>query len=114
MHLGASYGDIVDNAIKEGVFQVDLSTTDAIRIRKLLRGRLDAAIVSNGQIGLDAILKTDPELLANRSEFVVLATPLVRDPLHLGFAKSMKMTNFLREFNQSLKTNKTPLLVNKQ
>lgn len=114
MHLGASYGDIVDNAIKEGVFQVDLSTTDAIRIRKLLRGRLDAAIVSNGQIGLDAILKTDPELLANRSEFVVLATPLVRDPLHLGFAKSMKMTSFLREFNQSLKTNKTPLLVNKQ
>ncbi|MGL4996531.1 MAG: substrate-binding periplasmic protein [Deefgea sp.] len=113
MHLGASYGEIIDNAIKEGVFQADLSTTDAIRMRKLLRGRLDAAVVSHGQIGLDAILKTDPELLANKSEFVILATPLVRDPLHLGFAKSMKMTTFLHEFNQSLKANKTPLTVKK-
>ncbi|QZA77368.1 transporter substrate-binding domain-containing protein [Deefgea tanakiae] len=113
VHLGASYGDSFDSAIKEGLFIADTSTTDVIRLRKLLRGRLDAAVVTHGQIGLDAILKTDAELLANKNEFVVLATPLVRDPLYLGFAKSMKMTTFLNEFNQSLKANKTPLMVKK-
>lgn len=111
MHLGASYGEAVDTAIKDGVIKADLSTTDVIRIKKLLRGRLDAAVVTHGQIGLNAILKTDPELLANKNEFVILANPLVRDPLHLGFAKSMKMAPFLHEFNQSLKTNKTPLSI---
>lgn len=114
MHLGASYGDNVDNAIKAGIFNADFSTTDLIRIRKLLRGRVDAAVVTHGQIGLDAILKSDAELLANKNEFVILANPLVRDPLHLGFAKSMKMTPFLHEFNQSLKANKTPLTVKKE
>nr|WP_314900120.1 transporter substrate-binding domain-containing protein [uncultured Deefgea sp.] len=113
VHLGASYGESVDAAIKAGIFSADTSTTDVIRLRKLLRGRLDAAVVTHGQIGLDAILKSDPELIANKNEFVVLATPLVRDPLYLGFAKSMKMTTFLNEFNQSLKANKTPLTVKK-
>jgi len=114
MHLGASYGEHVDNAVKSGVLKADLSTTDVIRIRKLLRGRLDAAVVSHGQIGLDAILKSDPELLANKHEFVILANPLVRDPLHLGFAKSMKMMPLIHEFNQSLKANKTPLTIKKE
>ena len=111
LHLGASYGDAVDAAIKDGVIKADLSTTDVIRIKKLLHGRIDAAVVTHGQIGLNAILKSDPELLANKNEFVILANPLVRDPLYLGFAKSMKMTPFLQEFNQSLKSNKTPLTI---
>ncbi|WP_027469672.1 substrate-binding periplasmic protein [Deefgea rivuli] len=111
MHLGASYGESVDSAIKQGVFQSDLSTTDVFRLKKLLRGRLDAAVVSHGLVGLTAILHEDPELMAHKNEFVILPVPLVRDPLHLGFAKSLGMTEFLNEFNQSLKANKTPLSV---
>lgn len=114
VHLGASYGDQVDQAVKAGLIKVDLSTSDVNRIRKLLRGRLDAAVVTHGQIGLDAILKNDPELFASKDEFVILATPLVRDPLYLGFAKSMKMTPFINKFNQSLKANKTPLTIKHQ
>lgn len=114
MHLGASYGDQVDNAVKAGLFNADLSTSDVIRMRKLLRGRLDAATVTHGQIGLDAIFKSDAELLANKNEFVILANPLVHDPLYLGFVKSMQMTPFLQEFNQSLKANKTPLTIKKE
>ncbi len=113
VHLGASYGESVDAAIKSGLFFADKSTDDVLRFRKLLHGRFDAAVVTHGQIGLDAILKADAELLANKNEFVILATPLVRDPLYLGFAKSMKMTTFLNEFNQSLKANNKPLSVKK-
>ncbi len=104
--LGASYGDEVDTAIKNDLFRVDVNTNNTARLKKVLHQRVDAAIVSNGQVGLDAMIKADPELMARKNEFVILAVPLVRDPLYLGFAKSMKMTDFLHGFNQSLKTNK--------
>lgn len=111
VHLGASYGETVDNAIKQGSLKVDLSTTDVTRIKKLLHDRVDVAVVSHGSVGLAAILKEDAELTAHKDEFVILPIPLVRDPLHLGFAKSMHMTDFLNEFNQSLKAMKMPLSV---
>ena len=109
--LGASYGNEVDTAIQQKLFKVDISTSNTARLKKLLHGRSDAAVVTNGQVGLDAILQADPELLAHKNEFVTLPVPLVRDALHLGFAKSMQMSGFLSEFNQSLKANKTPFSI---
>lgn len=99
---GASYGDEVDKAIAEGGITVDRDPGQLSRMRKLLAGRMDVAIVGNGMVGLELLLGSDPELAANRSKFVVLPHPLVRDPLHLAFAKTMEKKPALERFNKAL------------
>lgn len=100
--LGASFGSEVDAAIADGRIQVDHDPVHANRLRKLLRGRIDAAFIGNGKLGFDQLLASDPELNANRSRFVMLPTPLTRDALYLGFAKSQHMGTFIADFNKVL------------
>ena len=38
----------------------------------------------------------------NRAQFVVLPTPLTRDPMHLAFPKSMNKREALNRFNAAL------------
>lgn len=99
---GASYGEDVDRAIADGTFSVDRDDNQGFRMRKLLAGRIDVAIIGNGTAGLELLLALDPELKAMRSRFVVLPHPLTRDPLYLAFAKSMHMKPTLERFNHAL------------
>jgi polar amino acid transport system substrate-binding protein len=100
---GASYGEEFDNALAAKLFDVDMNYASDIRLKKLLYGRVDCAVVNNGELGLDEMIKKDPELLNKRAQFVYLSKPLVRDPLYLAFHKSMKMQTFLIEFNRAIK-----------
>lgn len=100
--LGASFGNEVDVAIADGRIQVDRDPVHAHRLRKLLRGRIDAAFIGNGKLGIEQLLAADPELSANRDKFVILPTPLTRDALYLGFAKSQHMGAFIADFNKVL------------
>jgi polar amino acid transport system substrate-binding protein len=99
---GASYGDDIDKAIANGLFVVDRDVGQAGRLRKLLAGRLDAAFIGNGSAGFDEIVSSEEELRNNRAQFVVLPTPLTRDPLHLAFPKSMNKREALNRFNAAL------------
>ncbi|TXT41447.1 MAG: hypothetical protein FD135_233 [Comamonadaceae bacterium] len=99
---GASYGEEVDRAIADGIFSVDRDDNQGFRMRKLLAGRIDVAIIGNGTAGFELLLDLDPELKAMRSKFIVLPHPLTRDPLYLAFAKSMHMKPKLERFNQAL------------
>lgn len=99
---GASYGDEVDAAIASGVFSVDRDVGQAGRLRKLLAGRLDAAFIGNGLAGFDGVVSSEDELRNNRAQFVVLPTPLTRDPLHLAFPKSMNKRDALNRFDAAL------------
>lgn len=99
---GASYGDDVDKAIASGLFTVDRDVGQAGRLRKLLAGRLDAAFIGNGQAGFDSVVASEEELRNNRAQFVVLSTPLTRDPLHLAFPKSMHKRAALDRFDAAL------------
>lgn len=99
---GASYGDDVDKAIASGLFVVDRDVGQAGRLRKLLARRLDAAFIGNGQAGFDSIVSSEEELRNNRGQFVVLPTPLTRDPLHLAFPKSMHKREALDRFDAAL------------
>jgi len=99
---GASYGETVDQAIAAGLVHVDRDIGQVSRLRKVLAGRLDAALVGNGPAGLDAVIDSHPELQANRDKFVVLDIPLARDPLYLAFPKEMGKTAALRRFNEAL------------
>ncbi|NHQ86548.1 amino acid ABC transporter substrate-binding protein [Iodobacter sp. HSC-16F04] len=102
IHLGASYGEAFDQAAATKMLSADTSAVPAVRLKKLLYGRIDCALVGSGQLGLDSIVDADPELKANKAQFVILKHPLVKDTLYLGFAKNMNMLKYLQLFNQSI------------
>lgn len=99
---GASYGDEVDKAIAAGLFTVERDISQTGRMRKLLAGRLDAAFVGNGQAGFEAVINSFDELRQKRNMFVVLPTPLTRDPLHLAFPKSMGQRAAVERFDAAI------------
>lgn len=99
---GASYGEEVDRAIADGSISVDRDDNQRFRMRKLLAGRIDVAIIGNGTAGFEQLLASDPELKAMRSRFVMLPHPLAHDPLYLAFAKAMHMKPTLERFNHAL------------
>lgn len=100
---GASYGERVDVAIRDGVIVVDRDIGQVSRLRKLLAGRLDAAFIGNGERGLEWLLSSHAELQAQRDQFELLPTPLTSDPLHLAFLKSMQEREFLAAFDHITK-----------
>lgn len=102
VQLGASYGSEVDAAIAAGSIKVETDTNHFSRLKKLLYGRIDAAFIGNGRIGLQTLLASDPQLAEHRDEFVILEQPLIHDQLFLGFAKSMHRQAFLERFNKVL------------
>ena len=99
---GASYGEEVDQAISNGELHVERENGEQSRLLKLLAGRIDVAIIGNGIVGLEVILASDPRLVANRSQFVLLPQPLVRDPLYLAYSKAMNLRPALERFNKAL------------
>lgn len=101
--LGASYGDMIDKAIEQGLFFVDRDLSQVNRLKMLLAQRIDGAIIGNGMEGFEAILQSDPELYAQRTKLTVLKTPLARDPLYLAIAKSMNKKPVIERFNKALR-----------
>ncbi|NVO05462.1 MAG: transporter substrate-binding domain-containing protein, partial [Rhodoferax sp.] len=97
--IGASYGQEVDQAIKDGLFTVDLDIGQSSRLLKLLAGRMDGALIGNGQAGFEAVLHSSPELLAQRNQLLVLKTPLTRDMLYFAIPKSMNKRDAIERFN---------------
>ncbi len=100
--MGASYGEGVDRAIASGLFAVERDIGVTSRMRKLIRGRLDGALVGNGKPGFDAVMNSHPELVAARESIVWLPTPLSRDQLYLAFPKSMNQKAALKRLNAVL------------
>lgn len=95
---GASFGQALDDLMSSGQISVERDEGFQDRIRKLLLGRIDVAIVegvydrgpgsSEGDNGLQTI--------------TVLPAPLVQDPLYLAFPKSMHRQAALQRFNKAL------------
>ena len=101
--LGASYGDVVDRAIHDGLFTVDHDIGQTGRLRKLLARRIDAALIGNGNAGYETVLQSDPELQAQRSRLIVVKPPLAHDPLYLAVAKRMNKSAVIKRFNTALR-----------
>ena len=100
--VGASYGESTDQALAAAHVDVERDFSQVARLRKLVAGHLDCAIVGNGTFGLQSVIASDPELRLHEREFVILVTPLTKDALFLAFPKSAQQTRFLTEFNRSL------------
>lgn len=101
--LGASFGAAVDQAIEEGVITLERDQRHVARLKKLLHGRIDAAVIGNGRDGLNWLIESDEQLQAQRHRFVMLPKPLARDYLHLAFAKALGKRALLDEFNRVLR-----------
>jgi ABC-type amino acid transport substrate-binding protein len=99
---GASYGEEVDRFIAAGLVTVQRDVGQSGRLRKLLAGRLDAAFVGNGKAGFEAAIESADELRLNRDKFLVLPTPLTRDPLHLAFPKQMNQRAAVERFDKAV------------
>ena len=99
---GASYGEEVDRLIAAGVFKVDRDLGQVGRLRKLLAGRLDAALIGNGNAGFDYAINGDEVLRGSRGKFEILPVPLARDALHLSFPKKMGKAAVLARFDAAL------------
>lgn len=99
---GASFGEQADKEIAARHIELERDDSASSRLKKLLAGRLDLAIIGNGRAGLELLLKSDAMLNASRDQFVILARPLNQDPLYLAFPKAMKMQATLARINQAV------------
>ena len=101
--IDGSYGEEIDSAIRAKLFTVDHDSNPTSRLNKLLRGRIDAALIPGGELGYESALSGDPTLLAKRDQFSVLSKPLVHDPIYLAVAKSLNKKELIGRFNKALK-----------
>ncbi len=100
--IGASYGQTVDQAISNGLFRMDRDVGQPNRLRKLLAGRLDAALIGNGELGFEMAIDSQATLRSQRERFVMLPTPLVSDPLHLAFPKQLNQVGAIARFDAAM------------
>lgn len=96
---GGSFGEDFERARRGRIFQVDEDNGPVSRLKKLLAGRIDVALINPGQAGLRRAIAQDPELQRRASELRILPQALTRDANYLGFHKSLGMGEFLSEFN---------------
>ena len=100
---GGSFGDEYERASAAGIFKVEEDSGPVIRLKKLLKGRIDCALISPGRFALNQTVRQDPLLSENRERFIILPQPFKQDPNYLGFVKTMKMGGFLDAFNEALR-----------
>ena len=96
---GCSFGPVFENAKKH--FFIDEDNNNNIRLVKLLKGRIDVAVISPGRYALNDIIKKNPKF--NKKQFSVLTKPLTYDANYMAFRKSMNRKSFLKNFNKALK-----------
>lgn len=98
-----TFGDKFDRMREENIFTVYEDNGPVLRLRMLLAGRIDCALISPMDIGLQATIGKDERLQELADEFVQLPVPVLQDPNYLGFAKAMNMKDFLEKFNAVLR-----------
>lgn len=97
--LGSSYRDEMDTAIADGKVKVDRDPDQQSRMRKLLAGRVDAILVGSGSVGVAYIINQYPDKNVTKNAISILPHPLINDPLHIMFSKSMKKKYLLQRMN---------------
>lgn len=100
---GGSFGDEYEKAKKEGLFDVKEDNGPVPRLRELQAQRIDCALISPGERAFNEIINQHKSLMENKEKFIILPKPFKRDPNFLGFSKTLKMQDFLKEFNKVLK-----------
>jgi polar amino acid transport system substrate-binding protein len=110
---GSKYGDEFEKAVNRN-FTIEEDSNAVHRLKKLLRNRIDVAIVSGpGMAGALSIINSDSELRSRKSEFYLFKTPFKKDPNFLGVSKSLKQHDFMAKFNLALQRLKNKGIIHK-
>ncbi len=100
---GASYGDDFETAIKQGVFKTIETANRTGQMQMLTRDRVDAVLLSPGEIALEGVIAENDWLQNHRDDFVLITPPYKLDPNYLGIPKSMNKSHLLEPINAALK-----------
>lgn len=96
---GCSFGADFEDA--KTYFKLDADDNNISRLRKLLLGRIDGAIMSPGEAALNIEVNKVDDL--TREQFSILKKTLDRDPNYLAFEKKLNMKDLIDKFNVALK-----------
>ena len=99
---GSSYGQNFEQG-KQGVFRVDEDDNAQQRLKKLLAGRIDVALIGPGETAVDSAIEQDEKLRTQKNQLAILSVPFARDPNYLGFAKTMNMRSVLDQVNEIIR-----------
>jgi polar amino acid transport system substrate-binding protein len=99
---GASYGDEYDRA-KGRVFIPSEDSGATSRLRMLLAGRIDAALIGPGKTAVRVTITRDKTLMENRDQFVILDTPFARDDNYIGFTRGLGRRETLQRISRVLR-----------
>lgn len=100
--LGYSNGKRFDAMVKQGKLSVDYSATDAVNLRKLLAGRVDAVVIDHG--ALRYLLASDPGLKAQRERLAFDDHALAELTLHVCFQRNTPGQKLQQAFDAALRT----------
>jgi polar amino acid transport system substrate-binding protein len=98
---GFANGAEFDAMVQRGELQVDASPSDVLNIRKLIAGRVRAAVVD--RLVLRYLLLTEPELAAARDRVAFHETPLADLTLHVCFQRTPAGLQMQKGFDAGLK-----------
>lgn len=84
--LGYSNGEAFDQMVKSGKLSVDPSVSDTINLKKLLAGRVRAAVVDKAVMRY--LLATDPALSKEKAALMFDERPLATLGLHVCFQRT--------------------------
>lgn len=98
--LGTQFGGAFDQAVSNKTILIDADSSPESRIKKLLRGRIDVAVL--GGPGLKETIRLDPYLMENYDKLTILPFPLTEDWMYLAFPKSMHRQAAMARFNKAL------------
>jgi ABC-type amino acid transport substrate-binding protein len=71
-------------------------------MRMMTLDRVDAVLISPGNIALAAVISENQWLQQHKNDFVVVQPPFKKDPNYLGIPKQMNKSDLLPEINQAL------------
>jgi polar amino acid transport system substrate-binding protein len=96
---GATYGGPWSSVVDR--MQVEYDTDAVARLGKLMRDRLDCAIISSGRAGLKIAAQQGGYDL---SDFTILPTPVIEDPNYLAIAKGPDSAKTMARINAAIRT----------
>ena len=96
---GCNFGAVFEEA-KNYFISVETDDSREQRLKLLLNGKIDAALLGPGSFALATISKESE--LFSYDDFSVLKKPLVVDPNYLAFSKALNKKEFLEKFDKVL------------
>ncbi|MYN16618.1 transporter substrate-binding domain-containing protein [Rugamonas sp. FT107W] len=99
--LGYSNGEAFDQMVKSGKLLVDVSESDTINLKKLLAGRIRAAVIDKAV--LRYLLASDATLSRERAKLVFDGQPLAVLTLHVCFQRTPQGLKLKQSYDEALR-----------